>query len=169
MLERNLVESELSLAYLHAVSAKCAFAVDIPRIDNDSIDAIISVNGKVSSESRISSAKIEVQLKASFNIQMNNSGAFSYSLPIKNYNDLRGETMVPRLLVVLALPQDEIEWLKHSEEKLTLQKCAYFLNLFGMPESNNSSSVTVQIPAENQFSPENLQALMLRASKFEKL
>jgi hypothetical protein len=42
MLTRNQIESELSLAYLQAVAARVAFSVDVPRVDSDSIDAVIS-------------------------------------------------------------------------------------------------------------------------------
>lgn len=47
MLTRNQIESELSLAYLHAVAANGGFAVDVPHIDSDSVDAEISAKGKL--------------------------------------------------------------------------------------------------------------------------
>lgn len=47
MLTRNQIEAELSLAYLQAVAAVETFAVDIPHVDSDSVDAVISGKGKL--------------------------------------------------------------------------------------------------------------------------
>ena len=52
MLTRYQVESELSLAYLLAVAVKASFSVDVPHIDADSIDAVISAKGKVAGDSQ---------------------------------------------------------------------------------------------------------------------
>lgn len=64
MLTRNQIESELSLAYLHAVAAKASFAVDIPHVDSDSVDATISGKGKVDPTSIRYSPRIEVQIES---------------------------------------------------------------------------------------------------------
>lgn len=61
MLTRNQIEAELSLAYLHAVAATQGFAVDVPHIDTDSVDAVIAAKGKVDVTSIKHSPKIEVQ------------------------------------------------------------------------------------------------------------
>lgn len=169
MLTRYQIESELSLAYLHAVAAKASFAVDIPHIDNDSIDAIVSGRGKIVNDSIKHSPKIEIQLKASINATVSSDGNFHYALPIKNYDELRADTAVPRLLVLLALPRDEAEWLLHQPDKLVLQKCAYFLNLKGLPEKTGVDRPTVYVPSVNMLTPESLRHLMIKASKMEDL
>jgi hypothetical protein len=168
MLTRYQIESELSVAYLHAIAAKASFAVDIPHIDNDSIDAIISAKGKLVNDSIKHSPRIQVQLKATINTRINN-GEISYPLPIKNYDDLRVDTAVPRLLVLLVLPEHEIDWLVHHPEKLIFQKCAYYLNLKGQPEKIGIDKPTIYIPTSNMLTPVSLRDLMIKASKLQDL
>ena len=169
MLTRYQRESELSLAYLHAVAAKASFAVDIPHTDMDSVDAVISAKGKLDPESIKHSPRIEIQLKSSINAVPNTDGNFAYPLKNKNYNDLRVDTAIPRLLVLFALPYEEIDWLVHHPERLILQKCAYFLNLKGMPDRSGVDHPTVYIPATNMLTPDSLMDLMIKASKLQDL
>ncbi len=169
MLTRYQRESELSLAYIHAVAAKASFAVDIPHNDMDSVDAVISARGKLAVDSIKHSPRIEIQLEASINATQNGDGNFAYPLSTKNYDELRADTALPRLLVMLALPSDEIEWLVHHPDKLILQKCAYYISLKGMPERAGIDKPTVYIPSTNMLTPDSLTELMIKASKLQDL
>lgn len=71
---------------------------------------------------------------------------------IKNYDDLRADVIVPRLLVVVCVPEDCEGWTRQTEEHLCLRHCAYWLSLAGMPETDNVESVTVRIPRNQIFS-----------------
>jgi hypothetical protein len=169
MLTRNQIESELSLAYLQALAAVETFAVDVPHVDSDSVDAVISAKGKIDTTSLRHSPRIEVQLKASINTEPNATGDIPFDLPIKNYDDLRVETVVPRLLILLALPKEQSQWLLHHPDKLILQKCCYYLNLKGLPVSLNNSHQRVYIPTTNLLTPSELRNLMIKASNLEDL
>ena len=74
--------------------------------------------------------------------------------------------MTPRLLVIFELPTDKLLWLNHSEQELIMQKCAYWINLHGKPETDNQT-ITVHIPIQNILSPDKLYELMVLASKEE--
>ena len=76
----------MSLAYLQAVAAIVSFSVDVPHQDLDSIDAVISGKGRIAPDSLAISPRIELQLKASINIQPNNNGEIPFDLSIKNLN-----------------------------------------------------------------------------------
>lgn len=166
MLTRNLIESEISLAYLHAVAAKVAFAVDVPHIDSDSVDATISAKGLIHPDSKLHAPRIEVQLKATFTCPLNDEGNYAFSLPIKNYDELRVNTALPRLLVLFILPDSNSDnWVIHDVDKLVLQKCAFYLNLKGLAASSNAGHQTVYVPAINALSPSALNELMIKASK----
>lgn len=169
MLTRNQIEAELSLAYVQAVAAAETFAVDIPHIDSDSVDAIISGKGKIDPTSLRHSPRIEVQLKASINAQPNGNGYIPFDLTIKNYDDLRADTMLPRLLILLVLPHHQTDWLIHQPDKLILQKCCYYLNLKGQPASANGGYQRVYVPITNILTPIALKTLMIKASKLEEL
>ncbi len=169
MLTRNQIEAELSLAYVQAVAAMETFAIDVPHVDSDSVDAVISGKGKIDSSSLCHSPRIEVQLKASINAQPNEKGEIPFDLSIKNYDDLRAETMLPRLLILLALPQQQTDWLMHHPDKLIMQKCCYYLNLKGQPASANGGHQRVYVPTANVLTPTALKTLMIKASKLEDL
>ncbi len=169
MLTRNQIESELSLAYVQAVAAAETFAVDVPRIDSDSVDVIISGKGKIHLSSLKHSPRIEVQLKATINAKPNKNGDIPFDLTIKNYDDLRANTMLPRLLILLALPKKQTDWITHQPDKLILQNCCYYLNLKDQPASPNDGHQRVYVPTKNILTPTALKNLMIKASKLEDL
>ena len=87
----------------------------------------------------------------------------------KNYDDLRTDTMVPRILIVVLMPKDNADWLTQTEEELCLRQCAYWASLEGQPPTSNTASVTVQIPTSNIFSTKQLIDLMQKAERGEAL
>ncbi len=169
MLTENKIKEEISLAYILAIAATKAFSTEITRVDNDSIDASICYSGyMVQGESTLYSPSIKLQLKATSNANIIGDN-LHFPLPIKNYNDLKARSGTPRLLIVLCLPETQTDWLVHSPAELILKKCAYFLNLNGLPDSNNETTVTVKVPLSNIFSPDSIYDLMLKTSKEENL
>jgi hypothetical protein len=165
MLTGNLQESELSIAYVHALAVKCNFEFGIPRIDNDSVDVYISANGKLSADSTIHSPKIDIQLKATTNWVLDSDGKIAYDLKIKNYNDLRSNCLVPKILVLLCLPKNRDEWISHSENELILRKCAYWISLKGSGDTLNES--TVRIHLTELFTDNTLIDALTKISKEE--
>ena len=168
MLSPNRIKEEINLAYVLAIAAQNAFSTDFPRVDADSVDATIQYNGLLKADSTLYSPEIKLQLKATSNAHIVDSN-IHFPLPIKNYNDLRANSGTPRLLVILCLPELETDWLVHSSSQLILKKCAYYLNLKGMPQKTNSTTVTVHVPLSNVFSPDSLYELMIKASNGEEL
>lgn len=76
-------------------------------------------------------------------------------------------TAVPRLLVVVTLPNEPEEWLSFSPEQLVLKRCAYWLNLFGRSPTQNKSGETVQLLRAQTFDPGTLSDLMRKAARQE--
>ena len=171
MLTQYLVEEELSIAYVHAVTARAKFALDHKRIDNDSVDVTISQNGFLTTESTLGSPELHIQLKATVNpTWIANGQVLSFPLPQKNYNDLRVNTMIPKILVVLCLPQNDDDWLSHSPDQLILRNCAYWVSLKGLaPLPTGQEHKSVHLPITNTFSPDSLYNIMLKLSKEEEL
>lgn len=163
----NQIKEELSYGHLHTLAARAGFSCDRPKNDYQSLDVIIGSEGRLCDDAILNQAHLGVQLKATSQ-EFPNEGDIAYSLPIKNYNDLRELTTIPRLLVLLVLPLDANRWLEHElEEHLITRKCAYYLNLFGFPEVSNDTSRTVHIPRQNVLTVETLTALMEQASRME--
>nr|WP_295872049.1 DUF4365 domain-containing protein [uncultured Chitinophaga sp.] len=165
MLTDNQAKEQLSIAYVKAIAAVNNFSCDITGTDMDSIDVTIRCNGNLAANSIIRSPEIQIQLKATENLTPNGSGMLPFPLPIKNYNDLRGNTLTPRLLVVLSLPANRANWLTHSINDLVLRNCSFWVNLKGQPESTNQTNVTVYLPYVQTFSPPTLNDLMIKVSR----
>lgn len=147
------VESALSIAYVHAIAGHAGYTCGPPPgEDRDSVDLQVAAGGRMR-------PKIDIQLKACINFNMLRSGAFSYQLKAKNYNDLRLATQTPRILVILSLPRNRDEWLRTSTDNLVIRKSAYWVSLRDMPEVT-TESVALRVPSTNVFDVPTLQRLM---------
>ncbi|MFT3775876.1 MAG: DUF4365 domain-containing protein [Minicystis sp.] len=168
MLTENDIKEELSYAYIHAIASRAELTCEIVRKDRDSIDLHIRARGRLHPESTLMSPQLAVQLKASV-IDPLPDGAFDFRLTRKNYDDLRQRSMVPRVLVVFAMPRDPARWLSLSEDELVLRRCAYWCSLFGLPDSPNEKYQEVRLDRKNAFTGEVLRDLMLKASREEEI
>lgn len=159
------VESELSYAYLHAVAAKAAMSCrDTNRHeDNAGIDAQLTAWGNFPG-GYLTEVSLNIQLKATISDPVDDGTCLHYTLQgVERYRTLCQETVAtPRILVVLFLPRDAQEWLRHSDDELALRKCAYWVSLRNAPDTTNTTSVTVLIPKTQVFSPDSLRDIMAR-------
>jgi len=165
-LPENELKEELSYAYIHTIAARAGFSCDRPHKDRQSMDVQINSEGPACTDYLFHQAHLGVQLKATA-IELP-EGDISFSLPIKNYNDLRRPQVIPRVLVVFVLPPDAHQWQEHEiEVHLLSRRCAYYLNLFGAPEVANEAYRTVHIPRGNVLTVSSLSDLMARSSRGE--
>lgn len=152
-------KEQFSIAYLHAIASVAGLRTAPPNVDDDSIDWCLKARGTYG---RRRSPQLDLQLKCTERLPKRN-GSFAYPLSEKNCNDLRGEDVhVPRILVVVFVPDDIDSWLDQSEERLLLKHCAYWVSLRDAPEKDNSKSVTVRLPRANLFTVDALESMMLR-------
>jgi len=135
------------------------------------IDAVVREDGRrLVADSLLTSFSVDIQLKATCLTPAEHDGGFSYSLPVPQYDRLRGtRVLTPRLLVVLYLPDREEDWLVHREESLVAKRCAYWVSLRGAPESGNPKYQTISIPRRQVFSVDALTELMTRFSRREEV
>lgn len=146
-------EEALSRVYALAVAARAGYSTAMYAEGRDGIDFRIQAGGGMR-------PALELQLKATVSLGRPLDGCFRFPLRRRNYDLLRVETQTPRLLMVLNLPRDEDFWMTITAEELVMRRSAYWLNLRGYPERENSESVTVQIPEQNLFDVANLRMLM---------
>lgn len=154
-------KEELSRCYLNAICAYKGIAVERPRLDYDSVDAILRAT--ISRNGERVGAEINVQLKATSQRLKEDNIGFDFILPVKNYNDLRMKSAAPRMLCVLRLPLNEGEWVTHSINELILKNCMYWFDLTKLPNSDNTTSVTLHIPWANTLTPETVLELLRRS------
>ncbi|EGV30946.1 hypothetical protein ThidrDRAFT_2310 [Thiorhodococcus drewsii AZ1] len=145
-------KARFSLAYINAVAAYAGFDVVEPKVDIDSVDGMLLAH-----QGR--RPRLEFQAKATARDLVGDE-VVTFPLPMKNYNDLRMDVIIPRLLILVVLPECEEDWLSHSEDALIIRHCGYWLSLAGAPERENSTSVTVRIPRAQRFTPEMLRTMM---------
>ena len=157
----NMQMEQLSLTYVKAVASKAGFQVVRPEPDIDSVDGVL-----ISSVGR--RPKIDFQAKSTTRDVLRDD-ALHFPLPVKNYEELRADTITPRILIVLLMPDDDARWVAQSEEELCLRHCAYWLSLEDRPATANTSSVTVQIPTTNIFSVDQLITSMGKVDRRESL
>lgn len=146
-------EEALSLVYARAVAAGAGYVTADCDFDRDGVDLQIRAGGAMR-------PAIDLQLKASVSLSDSGEGYCRFPLKRRNYDLLREETQIPRVLVVLALPRDECRWLTVTADELILRRRAYWMNLKGFEETENRSTVTVRIPMTNVFNVDSLRSLM---------
>ena len=154
----NAQKEQFSRAYVQAVAAVAGYAWALPSVDDDSIDLILSAKGGGGTARR---PRVELQLKCHA-AKPPTGSSFSFPLKIKNYDDLRDDTIVPRILVVLLVPSSQTDWLTYTEQELSLRRAAYWVSLRSQPTRTNKTTVTVQVPRHQHFDVDGLRGIMHR-------
>lgn len=148
---------QFSSAYVRAIASVVGCVISKPEYDEDSVDFSLSRRGK---HGYIYSPNVDVQLKCSYSVPVEN-GHIKFPLSIKNYNELRSVNVSnPRILILVIIPRDIDQWLDHNEQRLVLHHCGYWTTLRGLPETNNTTSVTIDIPQNQTFSTFALKTIM---------
>ena len=146
----------LSRAYVSAVAASVGYTVAVQDFDRDGVDVQVRAGGTMR-------PSLDIQLKATTVLGDGDGDEYQYPLRRRNYDLLREESLVPRILVVLDLPTDEAQWVSISTTELVLRRCAYWANIKGFPPTRNTSTVTVPIKKHNRFDTDGLKILMEEA------
>lgn len=155
-------KEQFNLAYVSALAAQAGFNPARLSVDDDSVD--LELSGKDFSGALFRNPKIELQLKCSSQ-RLISSGVIKFPLPVKNYNQLRGEdVIVPRYLFVLLVPEPCDRWIRHHKKHLSLHNCCYWASVRKSPPTANTTSVTVEIPLSQRLTTEELVRLMTLAS-----
>jgi hypothetical protein len=146
------IEEALSTAYVHAVAAAAGYVISLKNFDRDGIDVTIEAGGGFRS-------KIDAQVKATINLGKAGN-VWKFPLKRNNYDHLIIQTQTPRILIVMHLPTEQVEWVKVDLEALVLRNCAYWTCLTGGPPTSNTSTVTVDVPVANKFDVAGLAGLL---------
>lgn len=134
-------------------------------VDDDSIDLAFKSRGF--RDRLVRSPQIEFQLKCSSR-DLVQGEVIRYPLPVKNYNDLRGENLViPRYLAILLVPNDTAAWIRHNDDHVALYNHCYWVSLRDADATDNVNTVTVEVPLANHLTSETLRQMIERASHGE--
>ena len=158
----------LGESYVRAVVAKAGFNFGKSEFDygfDGTIKEVIT-RGSRHYESGVA---LNFQLKSSCDVEFDGDN-LTYDLESKNYNDLvAATTMMPCILVLFVLPRDESLWLCVDDEKLVIQKAAWWCSLEGESPTDNTSTKRIQIPINQVLTPAALIDLMNKVKGGQKL
>ncbi|MEA5507271.1 DUF4365 domain-containing protein [Halotia wernerae UHCC 0503] len=134
----NQQKEQFSITCIRAIATVAGYS--LPEVDNDSVDLGIVSKGGIG---KILSPRLELQLKCTSRGILDEN-YIKYPLNLKNYNDLKINALVPRILVVVLVPEKIIDWIKQTESELCLRNCAYWVSLRGMPDTKNTTNITIR-------------------------
>jgi hypothetical protein len=158
----------LSRAYVQAVAAQAGLTFSF-RVYDYGTDVTLSEVREVDGVHAETGFLIDVQLRSSTLAEVRDQ-AVVYDLDVRTYDYLRREdALAPRILVLLVLPADAVDWLRQSEAALELRRCAYWVSLRGVPETANTSSVRITIPRTNVFGVSAVGAMFDRLHTGERI
>lgn len=146
------IEEALSIAYVHAVAAAAGYVVALKNFDRDGVDVTIEAGGGFR-------PKVDAQVKATVNLARVGD-VWKFPLKRNNYDKLIVPTQTPRILVVMHLPPDQVDWVRVDIDAMILKNCAYWVCLTGSAETTNTSSITVDVPVANRFDMLGLKDLL---------
>lgn len=159
-------KEQFSVAYVNAIAAQAGLNNAHLSVDDDSVDLLLKGKGF---NGKIRNPQLELQLKCTSR-DLIRDGVIKFPLPIKNYNDLRGDNVLcPRYLVVLLVPDQVSEWSELRNDELILRNTCYWASIRNSPDKSNTSGVTVDIPLTRKLTKDSLLELMRFASKGEYL
>ena len=139
----NLVQEQLSLAYVQAIIFRAGFNLSELKVDDHGIDGTITSYSKGIN-------RVDFQLKSTFNFEMKSEHVV-YDLDAGNYNVLVAAEGIPAILILFVMPKDCDRWLEQSEEELRLRHCAYWYSMEGQQPTDAISTKRVFVPRSNTF------------------
>jgi hypothetical protein len=165
MMTRGHRQEALCRAYVQAVAALAGVATSTPSPDYGIDLSLRSIEPK--GEQRADAGvQLDLQLRSTTRTHRSDTEV-KYDLDVRTYEFLRAIRPIPRILVVLVLPEDEDQWLSQSLEELVVRHCAYWISLRGAVPTTASSSVRIALPRGQVFSVQAVQSLMSRLAQGE--
>lgn len=151
----NDQKEQFSLAYVLAVAATAGVATYTPSVDDDSVDLGIATKDGIS-------PRLELQLKCTATADSPPDDLI-FRVKLKNYDDLRRPCLVPRLLIVVTVPEHPDHWVGQTDKEMVLRRCGYWVSLRNLPAYNGTSldtKIPVNVPRNQLFTPTNVRKLL---------
>lgn len=162
-------EEEFSYAFIGAIATAAGYAVKLAGRTEDVAGKDLEIVAPSVTGKSYTSPVLDAQVKCTIDSTIIKENHVHYSLPIKNYNYLIANPLVPRLLIVVIIPRDLDKWLDASESQTILQKCVYWISLKGQLPKKNTTTITIPIPRSNLLTPKSLKDIMQRIADEEDL
>ncbi len=129
-------------------------------MDDGSVDLGITTSGRTG---LLRFPRLELKLKETSG-PLTDPDWVQYLLSLKTYHDLRADVHIPRILVVVLLPDNPADWLQQSETELCMKQCGYWVSLRGMP-ARQRQPILIELPRQNLFTVAALQGIVEKISQ----
>lgn len=154
----SMQKEQFSLAFVRAVASAAGYNVKTYAVDDDSIDLGLAGDRRVGSIVRAPQLDIQVKCTATDDGQ---GAVFPFDLSIKNFDDLRDPQLhIPRILVVVCVPEAVEEWLHEMPEATAMRRCAYWTSLRGRGEAGGATASRVHLDRQQRFTVSAVRSLM---------
>lgn len=158
-MDPNIQKEQFSIAYLRTVAAAAGISAYPPEVDDSSIDWVLK-GYRDDGERYV--PQLELQLKCTANDSYLTRRSIAFDLKKKNYNDLCDTgVIIPRILVMVVVPDDNLHWLSQNEDESILKYCGYWHSLKGESPTTQTQK-RAHLNRTNVFNKDNLLALMKR-------
>lgn len=165
MLTENHIKEGLSRAYILAVAHRAGFNCTLREFDYG-IDGTFRDVQRVGKRRVESGFSIDFQAKASERCDVEGDYV-AYDLEAQSQRDLVDEGVgCPRILIVLALPEERSRWLEVSDDALLLRRCAWWVSLRGAEPTPNAQTTRIRIPRGQVFDVGALESMMSRVKQW---
>jgi hypothetical protein len=71
---------------------------------------------------------------------------------------------IPRIVVLMVLPESPEDWLTVSADALIARRCARWTSLYGAPETANTGTTTVRFGVDRVLTPKALREIARRVA-----
>ncbi|SDP61763.1 protein of unknown function [Pedococcus dokdonensis] len=150
---------EFQGSYLRAIAAASGCLVARFDID-DGVDAQFNHKSSQHTAQPDLTARLEIQLKATH--APPSVASISAKMRQDRFQYYRtASPLMPKIVVIMHLPQDQADWVIASEDFLRIHHCSYWVNLAGLPDSS-AVEPSVKAPRANVFDDEALCSIMQR-------
>lgn len=156
----NDLKSDFSHAYVRAVAHAAGYFVQEANrtFDGDGVDLTLLSRSPAGT---VRSPRLDLQLKATATPIAEDP--FPFDVDVKNYDELRSvQLQVPRVLVVVSVPDTIAEWVAATEDELILRRCGYWKSLRGEEATANKATVRIHINRSACFHVDQVKKIMDR-------
>ncbi len=164
-MDSEKIKEEMSMCYLQAIAAVNGIALERYHHDDDSTD--VTLNKIVFPDGMEYNSQIRVQLKSTSSPSQYaiKEDEITYKLKVKNYNDLCMPSVMPSMLALLILPENEHEWVAWDINELLLRGQMYWICLQDNEKSGNENTVSIKIPKNHILNNMTINNLIEKAAK----
>ncbi|MBB3041372.1 DUF4365 domain-containing protein [Nocardioides soli] len=143
-------KERFSRAWVIAAASAADFTYEIVADDERGVDMTVHSHEHT----------LDFQLKATSNPEVQED-CLIHDLDIRTYNLLRSVTRSGYgVLALIVVGPDTGTWHSMNDSGTKLAHSAYYLPLFGLPETTNEATVRLKVPTSNLLTSAAMQALM---------